>query len=113
MIDTFQKIFLAGIGATATTAEAVKKTLDEMVEKGRITRDEAKEMADKMMDQGKREFEDAKGEAHDFFKSMMNRFARRTDVDLFAFNIHLTFFIFFNAKNQMGGFGTSRTQQPG
>lgn len=82
MIDTFQKIFLASIGATATTAEAVKKTLDEMVEKGRITKEEAREMADKMMDQGKQEFEEAKSEANTFFKTMMHRFNVATHEDL-------------------------------
>lgn len=82
MIDTFQKIFLAGLGATATTAEAVKNTLDEMVEKGRITKDEANEYADKMMDRGKQEFEDARTEAGAFFKSMMNRFNVATQEDL-------------------------------
>ncbi len=82
MIDTFQKLFLASIGATATTADAVKKTLDEMVEKGRISRDEAREMADKMLNQGKQEFEDAKTEANAFFKTMMHRFNVATHEDL-------------------------------
>lgn len=82
MIDTFQKIFLAGLGATATTAEAVKKTLDELVEKGKITRDEAKEYADKMLADGRKEFEDARTEANTFFKSMMHRFNVATQDDL-------------------------------
>lgn len=82
MIDTFQKIFLAGLGATATTAEAVRKTLDELVEKGKLTRDEAKEYADKMLADGKKEFEDARTEANAFFKSMMNRFNVATQEDL-------------------------------
>jgi polyhydroxyalkanoate synthesis regulator phasin len=73
MIDTFQKLFLAGLGATATTAEAVKKSLDDMVEKGKISTEEAQEYANKMMEEGKKEFEDAKKEAGHFFQQMMTK----------------------------------------
>jgi len=84
MIDTFQKLFLAGLGATATTAEAVRNTLDELVDKGKITRDEAREYADKMMAEGKKEFENSKSEANAYFKSMINRFNVATQDDLQA-----------------------------
>ena len=35
--DNLKKIFLAGIGAVAVTAEKSKDLLDEMVEKGELT----------------------------------------------------------------------------
>ncbi len=82
MIDTFQKLFLAGIGATATTAEAVKKTLDDMVEKGKITSDEATEYANKMMAEGKKEFDKAKDDASGFFQQMLTKANVATAEDL-------------------------------
>ena len=84
MIDSLQKLFLAGIGATATTAEAVKKTLDEMVEKGKISAEEAGEYSQKMMDEGRKEFEKAQHEAQDFFKSLLNKANFATQDDLKA-----------------------------
>ena len=83
MFDTFQKLFLVGLGATATTAEAVRKSLDELVEKGKITADEAREYSQKMMNDGKKEFDDAQKEAEEFFNSMLSkaRVATKKDIE--------------------------------
>ena len=40
--DNLKKIFLAGIGAVAVTAEKSKDLLDEMVEKGELMNEELK-----------------------------------------------------------------------
>ena len=40
--DNLKKIFLAGIGAVAVTAEKSKDLLDEMVEKGELTVEQGK-----------------------------------------------------------------------
>ena len=42
LIDNLKKIFLAGIGAVAVTAEKSKDLLDEMVEKGELTVEQGK-----------------------------------------------------------------------
>lgn len=40
--DNLKKIFLAGVGAVAVTAEKSKELLDEMVEKGELTVEQGK-----------------------------------------------------------------------
>ena len=40
--DNLKKIFLAGIGAVAVTAEKSKDLLDEMVDKGELTVEQGK-----------------------------------------------------------------------
>ncbi len=90
MFDTFQKLFLVGLGATATTAEAVRRSLDELVEKGKITADEAREYSQKMMNDGKKEFEDAQKEAQEFFKSMLNKANVATQKDLEELDAKIT-----------------------
>lgn len=40
--DNLKKVFLAGVGAVAVTAEKSKELLDEMVEKGELTVEQGK-----------------------------------------------------------------------
>lgn len=67
MIDFFKKTFLAGVGATVTTKEMVEKALNEYVEKGRLTADEASKVAEKVVEDGKHEFEDGRNKMNDMF----------------------------------------------
>ena len=54
--------------------DLVKKTiLDELVEKGKLTKEEAAEMSDKIVEEGKVETEKAKVEASKLFKEMLHR----------------------------------------
>jgi polyhydroxyalkanoate synthesis regulator phasin len=46
MNDQLKKIFLAGIGSVAFTYEKASKLVDEMVEKGKLTVDEGKELSE-------------------------------------------------------------------
>lgn len=62
MLDLLKKTIFAGIGAAVVTKERVEKTLNELVEQGRITRDEAERMAEKIAADGKAEFEKTKEE---------------------------------------------------
>jgi len=57
MIDLIRKTVLAGVGAAVLTKEKVEESLNDLVEKGRISADEAKETAEKIAAEGKREFE--------------------------------------------------------
>lgn len=43
-MDELKKIFLAGIGFTSTSVEKAEKLINEMVEKGRVTVQEGKEL---------------------------------------------------------------------
>ena len=57
MIDLIRKTVLAGVGAAVLTKEKVEESLNDLVEKGRISADEAKATAEKIAEKGKREFE--------------------------------------------------------
>jgi polyhydroxyalkanoate synthesis regulator phasin len=57
MIDLIRKTVLAGVGAAVLTKEKVEESLNDLVEKGRISADEAKATAEKIAAEGKREFE--------------------------------------------------------
>ncbi|RKX36244.1 MAG: hypothetical protein DRP71_00850 [Verrucomicrobia bacterium] len=57
MIDLIRKTILAGVGAAVLTKEKVEESLNDLVEKGRISADEAKATAEKIAEEGKREFE--------------------------------------------------------
>ena len=43
-MEELKKIFLAGVGFTSTSIEKTEKLIDEMVEKGRMTVQEGKEL---------------------------------------------------------------------
>ena len=53
MIETIKKTVLAGIGAAAVTTEKAEKALNELVEKGKLSANDAKEAAKKIADEGK------------------------------------------------------------
>ncbi len=70
MLDLFKKTIFAGIGAAVTTKEKVESMLQEMVEQGKLTRDEAERMAEKIAADGKEEFERTKHEIKDNLSRM-------------------------------------------
>lgn len=43
-MEELKKIFLAGVGITSTSVEKAEKLIDEMVEKGKVTVQEGKEL---------------------------------------------------------------------
>lgn len=57
MIDLIRKTVLAGVGAAVLTKEKVEESLNDLVEKGRISADEAKATAEKIAEKGKLEFD--------------------------------------------------------
>ena len=62
MIDTIKKTLLAGLGATVITAERVEKAMGDLIEKGKLNAEEAKEVANKVVEQGKEEWENSRQE---------------------------------------------------
>jgi poly(hydroxyalkanoate) granule-associated protein len=49
MFNELKKVMLAGVGAVATTYEKANEIVEEMVEKGKITVDEGKELSEELM----------------------------------------------------------------
>ncbi len=48
MINELKKVMLAGVGAAANTYEKANKLVDDMVEKGKITVEEGKELSEEL-----------------------------------------------------------------
>ena len=73
MIDLLKKGMLAGLGATITTKETVESILGDLVEKGKLSRDEAKQTADKIVEESRKEFDDVKEELNKRVVEMLNK----------------------------------------
>ncbi len=73
MIEFIKKTMLAGIGATVVTKEAVEKQLQELVDKGKITTEEAKSTAEKITDQGREEYAKVKTDTEHFIEELLQR----------------------------------------
>lgn len=48
MVNEFKNILLAGVGAAAYTYEKASKLVDEMVQKGKLTVEEGKELSEEL-----------------------------------------------------------------
>jgi polyhydroxyalkanoate synthesis regulator phasin len=58
MLEALKKTIYAGIGATVISAERLNATLNELVEKGKLSTKEAQDLASKIADEGRKEFEE-------------------------------------------------------
>ncbi|MGE9290193.1 MAG: phasin family protein [Puniceicoccales bacterium] len=73
MFDLVKKAMFAGVGAAVVTKEKVEKTLQEMVDKGKMSAEEAKDLTGKIIEAGEKETEQARNEATRLFTDMLNR----------------------------------------
>ena len=73
MIDLVKKTMLAGVGLAVVTKDKILESLNEYVEKGKITQEEAAAMSDKIVDEGRKETKKAKAEASKLFNEMLHR----------------------------------------
>ncbi len=62
MLEMLKRTVFAGIGAAVTTKERVESILQEWVEQGKLTKEEAAKMANKIAEDGKKEFERSREE---------------------------------------------------
>lgn len=53
--DMFEKMFLLGVGAFALTKDKVQGTVDDLVERGRLTREQGKDVVSELADRGSEE----------------------------------------------------------
>lgn len=73
MLDLVKKTMFAGVGVAVVTRDKVLESLDELVERGKLSKDEAVAMSDKILEEGQVETEKAKVEASKLFSEMLNR----------------------------------------
>jgi polyhydroxyalkanoate synthesis regulator phasin len=73
MIDLVKKTMLASVGVAVVTKDKVLESLDELVEKGKLSKEEAAAMSEKIIEEGEAETEKAKVEASALFTEMLQR----------------------------------------
>lgn len=73
MIETLKKTFFAGLGATVVTAEKIEKSLQDWVEKGKISAEEAKAAAEKISEESKKEYEEAQSSLKSLFEELLEK----------------------------------------
>ena len=83
MIDALKRTLYAGLGATVVTTEKIESVLQDLVEKGRLSADEAKSTAERISKESKKEFEEAQSSLKDLFEEMLSKahVASKKDVD--------------------------------
>lgn len=84
MIEAFKNTVLAGLGAATVTKERTEALLKELVEKGKISSQEAKELAESYSDKGKAEFEKLQNEVSNFFDTGLKQAHVATQKELNA-----------------------------
>ncbi|SHE41320.1 phasin family protein [Clostridium fallax] len=95
MLSELRKVLLAGVGAVATTYDKANELIEDMVQKGRITVDEGKELSEELKRDLKSKkdstaskivttFDDMKPVTRDEVRTMIEdyEFAYRAEVDL-------------------------------
>lgn len=73
MIETLKHTLYAGIGAAVLTAEKVEASLQELVDKGKISAEEARQAADRIATESKKEFKDARSSLEKAFEEMLGK----------------------------------------
>lgn len=73
MIDALKRTLYAGLGATVVTTEKIESALQELVEKGKLSADEARETAKKISEDSKKEFEEAQSSLKSLFDELLEK----------------------------------------
>lgn len=86
MFEALKKTLFAGLGATIITSERLRKLMDELVEKGKLSAREAQEMAEKIMAEGEKEFDESSNRLGALFDEALRKanFARQRDFEQLA-----------------------------
>lgn len=71
MIEAIKHTIYAGLGATVTTVERIEAGLQDLVDKGKISADEARETAKKISEESKKEYKDARKSMESAFEDML------------------------------------------
>lgn len=73
MIDALKHTLYAGIGATLITAEKLEAGLQDLVKRGRLTAEEAKETARKISEESKKDFAEARSSLESVFDDLLKK----------------------------------------
>lgn len=84
MIEELKKMVYAGIGATAVTYEKVESVMEDLVAKGKLSADDARQATDRVIKESKAEFEKSQSAIKDMFESLLNKADVATKKDIQA-----------------------------
>ncbi len=73
MLDFFRKAALAGIGALTLTEERARKIVDELVEQGRVSREEGEKLLKEMMAKADLSRDEWEGRVRDMVQETFRR----------------------------------------
>lgn len=73
MIEELKKALLASVGATVATKEKLESVFNELVERGKLSKDEAQKMLDELSKDSKKEYEAAKENIQCSMESLINK----------------------------------------
>ena len=73
MIDLVKKTMMAGVGLAVVTKEKVEESLDELVEKGKLSKEEVSGISDKIVAEGQAQADKAKSELSNLMTEMLQR----------------------------------------
>ncbi|MDP4145942.1 MAG: hypothetical protein Q8936_15880 [Bacillota bacterium] len=90
MIDELKKVILAGLGSAAYTYEKATKVLDDMVEKGKLTMDEGKELSQELKRNMQEKAQSIKPLTKEDLVAALNQMNFVTKEDLASINERLT-----------------------
>ena len=89
MLDSIHKMFLAGVGLAAMTKDKIDEHVKELVEKGKLTEKEGREIADDMLKKSKQAREDLEKQVEKLVQQTLQtiQVASKKDVDELATRI--------------------------
>lgn len=74
MEDLVKKAFYTGVGAMTTITEKVKTTVDEWVEKGKMTEEEGKKVVEDLMQDTETKKDEYEGKVKSFIDKLVEKF---------------------------------------
>jgi polyhydroxyalkanoate synthesis regulator phasin len=86
MIESLKRTLYASLGASVYTAEKLESVLQDFVEKGKLSAEEARAAAQRVTEESKAEFESTRGQVESWFEELLEKspVVRRKDFDSLA-----------------------------
>ena len=89
MLDAIHKMFLAGVGLAAITKDKIDEHVKELVEKGKLTEQEGRELAEDMLKKSKQAKEDLEKQVEKLVQQTLQtlQIATKEDIEKLAARI--------------------------
>jgi len=73
MLDSIHKMFLAGVGLAAMTKDKIDEHIKELVEKGKLTEKEGREMADDVLKKSEQARKDLQKQVEEYVQKILDK----------------------------------------